>query len=629
MDKNSIFGILLIAAILIIWGIVQTPDKQELAKQRRQADSLALVQQKAIAASDSLKAKTVIADTLPAVTINDSANAEQLVNQYGAFAALATGEDKFYTIENDVISMVVSAKGGRPYIVELKEYKTFDRKPVLLFTGDSTRFGLIFYDQNKPISTSDMYFAAADTQAHDATDKADSLVMRLAVSDSRFIEYRYTLEPGSYMVKFTMQLSGMNDIVTRDPASIDMNWEIYARQHEQGRSNENQYTALYFRHFQEDVDFFKGRQSKDVQEMDIPTQVEWFAFKNQFFSSVLIAESAFSSALLKSTSLPDEDKHLKHFSAEVGVPFQRLDNETIRMKMFFGPNKFKLLKKNYSEYKLQDLVSVGKGIIRWINQFVIIPIFDWLSRFIGNFGIIILLLTIIIKLGLIPLTYKSYLSQAGMKVLKPQIDELAVKYPKGKELERQQATMALYKKAGISPMGGCLPMLLQFPILFAMFRFFPTSIELRQESFLWATDLSTFDSIFSWDAVIPILSNIYGNHVSLFTLLMTASTIIQMKMSDTAGSTQQMPGMKSMMYMMPIMFLFVLNKFPAGLNYYYFLANVITIGQNYLFKQFVNEKEILRKIEEKKAKPVKKSKWQQRIDDMTKKAQSQQKGRKR
>jgi YidC/Oxa1 family membrane protein insertase len=296
------------------------------------------------------------------------------------------------------------------------------------------------------------------------------------------------------------------------------------------------------------------------------------------------------------------------------------------MKMFFGPNKFKLLK-HYKAYKLEDLVSVGKGIIRWINQFVIIPIFDWLSKFIGNFGLIILLLTIIIKIGLLPLTYKSYLSQASMKVLKPQIDELTLKFPKGKEMERQQATMALYKKAGISPMGGCLPMLLQMPILFAMFRFFPTSIELRQQGFLWATDLSTYDSIISWTGNIPILSTFYGNHVSLFTLLMTVSTIIQMKMSDTSGSTQQMPGMKSMMYVMPVMFMFMLNNFSAGLTYYYFLANVITIGQNYLFKQFVDEKEILRKIEERKVKPVKKSKWQQRIDEMTK--QSGQKPAKR
>jgi YidC/Oxa1 family membrane protein insertase len=237
-----------------------------------------------------------------------------------------------------------------------------------------------------------------------------------------------------------------------------------------------------------------------------------------------------SECLVRSTTFLTANT--SHFSAELGIPFQRLDNETLKLKLFFGPNKFKLLKK-YKDNKLQDLVSVGKGIIRGINQFVIIPIFDWLSRFMGNYGLIILLLTIIIKIGLLPLTYRSYLSQARMKVLKPQVDELTHKYPKGKEMERQQATMALYKKAGVSPMGGCLPMLLQFPILFAMFRFFPTSIELRQEGFLWAKDLSTYDSIVSWSHAIPVL----GDHISLFTLLMTISTII--KKHDTTASTQR------------------------------------------------------------------------------------------
>ncbi|MFO7368836.1 MAG: membrane protein insertase YidC [Bacteroidales bacterium] len=623
MDKNSIFGIVLIAAILIVWGIINKPDPGEIEANRRRLDSLSLVekrQQEIKSIQDSAVVAEKAALSVQGAIQNDSLKLQKLKNELGIFADKAVGEQKFYTIENDLIRLVVSSKGGRPYSAELKKYKTFDQKPVVLFDGDSTKFGLTFYDQNKPISTSDLFFAPADTLAHSAVAKGDSLIMRLTVSENKYIEYRYSLEPGSYMVEFAMQLSGMKDIVTRDPESIDMNWEIYVPQHEQLKKNENQYTSLYFRHYKEDVEYFNPRQSKDVEPKDIVTQVEWFAFKNQFFSSVLIAETAFSNALLKLTNLPEEDKYLKNFRAEVGIPFQRLENETIRMKMFFGPNKFKLLKKNYGVYKLEDLVSMGKSIIRGINQYVIIPIFDWLSKFFGNYGLIILLLTIIIKIGLLPLTYKSYLSQASMKALKPQIDELSKKYPKGKELEKQQATMALYKKAGVSPMGGCLPMLLQFPILFAMFKFFPTSIELRQEGFLWVKDLSTFDSILSWDAFIPILSNIYGNHVSLFTILMTVSTIIQMKMSDATMSSQQMPGMKTMMYMMPIMFLFVLNNFSSGLTYYYFLANMITIGQNFFFKQFVDEKELLRKIEEKKTKPVKKSKWQQRLDEMAKQA---------
>jgi YidC/Oxa1 family membrane protein insertase len=442
--------------------------------------------------------------------------------------------------------------------------------------------------------------------------------MRLSVSEGKYMEYTYTLQPGSYMIGFNIHLAGMKDIETRDPDALDMTWESFIPQHEQLKKNENQYTSIYFRHYKENVDFFKARQSKGVQKQDIPTQVEWIAFKNQFFSSVIIAEPAFTNALLQSTSLPETDKYLKNFRAEMGIPFQHLENENIKLKMYFGPNKFRLLKQ-YKEQKLENLVSLGRGIIRGINQFVIIPIFDWLSKFIGNFGLIILLLTVIIKIGLLPLTYRSYLSQARMKVLKPQIDEITEKFPKGKELERQQATMSLYKKAGISPMGGCLPMLLQFPILFAMFRFFPTSIELRQEAFLWAKDLSTYDALITWSGNIPLL----GNHLSIFTLLMTISTIVQIKMSDTSSS-QQMPGMKTMMYIMPVTFLFALNNFSSGLTYYYFLANMITIGQNYLFKNFVDEKEILRKIEERKSKVVKKSKFQQRLEEMQK---NQAKGR--
>jgi len=610
MDKNSIFGIILIAGILIIWGVIQAPNKKEMEARKRMMDSLAVVQSQK--QSDSVATDKPAFQTIPVVTSPDSVSTKKLQDELGDFSASAIGENRFFSIENDLIRLVISTRGGRPYSVELKKYKTFDRKPVILFNGDSTQFGIAFYSQNKAISTNQLYFRPGDTIPGKTIGSiSDSLTMRLVVDDSRYIEYRYVLEPESYMVNFRMQLVGMKDIVTRDPSSLDLNWEINVPQHEQLKKNEMQYTSLYYRHFKEDVEYFRA--SKSEQTENIPTQVEWVGFKNQFFSSVILADYAFSNAMLKSADLPETSKYLKNFRAEVGLPFERLDNETIKMKMFFGPNKFKLLKK-YKIYKLENLVSVGKGVIRWINQLVIIPIFDWLSRFIGNYGIIILLLTIIIKIGLLPLTYKSYLSQARMKVLKPQVDELSHKFPKGKELEKQQATMALYKKAGVSPMGGCLPMLLQFPILFAMFRFFPTSIELRQEGFLWAKDLSTYDAIISWHQAIPVL----GNHISLFTLLMTISTIVSMKMSDTSSSTQQIPGMKTMMYIMPVMFMFMLNNFSAGLTYYYFLANMITIGQNYLFKQFVDEKEILRKMEEKKAKPVKKSKFQQRLEDMAK-----------
>lgn len=619
MDRNTIIGILLIAAVLIIWGIAQSPSKEEQEARQRRIDSLNQIREQ-VPEPVPVESEEV-ADTQENITEPSiSEDPTELVSKYGAFAAAATGEDTYYTIENDLIKLKVSALGGRPYSVELKEYKTFRQEPVVLFTGDSTRFGLNFYHQNKHIATNDLFFLSPEERPEKiVTDERDSLTMRLMVDADRYIEYRYVLDPEDYMVDFRVVLVSMQDVIDPSTTSLDIDWEIYAIQQEQVKKNENQYTTIYYRHYQEDVNYL--RPTKEEQQENIPTKVEWVAFKNQFFSSVLISDEGFSNALIESTVLPEDDRHLKNFRAELGLPYDPADEKTIHLKMFYGPNKFNLLKQ-YKPYELEDFVSVGRNIIRWINQYVIIPIFDWLSRFIGNYGIIILLLTIIIKIALLPLTYRSYLSQARMRVLKPQIDELAKKYPKGKEMERQQATMALYKKAGVSPMGGCLPMLLQMPILLAMFRFFPTSIELRQEAFLWAKDLSTYDAILSWNANIPIISNVYGNHISLFTLLMTVSTILSMKMSNTATSSQQMPGMKGMMYVMPIMFMFILNKFSAGLTYYYFLANIITIGQNYLFKQFVDEKEILRKIEAKKAKPAKKSKFQQRLEEMSKQQQA-------
>jgi YidC/Oxa1 family membrane protein insertase len=614
MDRNSIFGILLIAAILILWSVVFGPSKKEIEARKRQQDSLAWVQQQKIAQEQAQEQKTdSTQSTLPETSTTAS------VQQYGEFSSLATGVEKFITLENDLLKLTISTLGGRPYSVELKNYKTHSRTSVVLFSGDSTEFGLYFYHQNNTISTNSLYFIPGDNLlSKKASGPGDSLSMKLMVNENKYIEYVYSLKPGSYMVDFRINLVGMKDIGTRSPGILDMKWSIYVPQQEQLKKNENQYTTVYYKPLDEKVEYFKARSSKNEQQIDFPTKLEWIAFKDQFFSSVLIPSENFDNALIKSLSLPDNDKFLKHFGAEIGLPFKRLDSESISMRMYYGPNKFKLLNQ-YKDLELQYLVTLGNNIIRWINQFVIIPIFDWLSKFIGNYGLIILLLTIIIKVGLLPLTYRSYISQAKMRVLKPQMDELTQKFPKGKEMEKQQATMALYKKAGVSPLGGCLPMLLQFPILFAMFRFFPTSIELRQEGFLWATDLSTYDAIISWKATIPILSGIYGNHVSLFTLLMTISTIISMKMGEgTMATTQQMPGMKTMMYIMPVMFMFMLNNFSSGLTYYYFLANVITIGQNFLFKQFVDEEEMLKKIEARKAKPVTKSKFQQRLEEMAK-----------
>jgi len=388
---------------------------------------------------------------------------------------------------------------------------------------------------------------------------------------------------------------------------------------EKGPDFERQRAGIYFMFDQAEVDDIKAM-SSDTEKLS--TKVKWVAFKDQFFSSVFIAKDNFLSGEV-TTEAPEEktDRLIMNASAVVNVPFTGNDN--LDFQFYFGPNDFKALKPYDEEYKLRELVYLGWGFLRYINLGVI-EVFHFFEGFISNYGLIILLLTILIKLLLFPLTYKSYVSTAKMKVLKPQIEEINNRIPKDKAMERQQATMALYKKAGVNPMGGCLLMLLQMPILFAMFQFFPASIELRQESFLWATDLSSYDSIFTlpWD--IPF----YGDHVSLFCLLMSITNIVYTKINqEMTQSTQQMPGMKGMMYMMPVMFLFFFNNYASGLSYYYFISTLITIGQTLLIRRFVDEKALLLKLNANKKKPTKKSKFQQRLEDMQK--QQKQVGKKK
>jgi YidC/Oxa1 family membrane protein insertase len=406
----------------------------------------------------------------------------------------------------------------------------------------------------------------------------------------------------------------MNEILSGVSEYLDFNWEMYVPGFELGRVSEMTYTTVLFKHYQDVVERFNSKSKKEVTEKDIPTRVQWIASKQQFFSSILIAKDYFSNAYLISTKLVNDKKYLKTFSAKIGMPFEQKPDYTLEMSMYLGPNHVTTLKKYGID--LEEVVNLGGLMSRWISKYVIIPIFNFLNRFIRNYGLIILLLTIIIKIILLPLTYRSYLSMAKMKILKPEIDKINEKIPADKAMERQQATMALYKKAGVSPMGGCIPMLLQMPILIAMFRFFPTSIELRQQKFLWAHDLSTYDSILHLPFNIPM----YGDHVSLFTILMTISTLLTSRLSQqTTSSSQQMPGMKSMMYVMPIMFMFILNNFSAALTYYYFLANVLTFAQNYIFKFFVSDEALHKKMQENKAKTVKKSGFQKRLEDMARK----------
>ncbi len=541
---------------------------------------------------------------------------EDVQDQTGAFSGAIERKQEFFILKNDKVELTISDKGGRVYSALLYDYYTHDQNPLILFDGDSTIFGFKFFTRdNKRIETNKMYFDPVGTEKIvDATAERKSAVFRLKVSDEKFIEYVYSLDPGEYMVDFEVKMVGMEDVLPSNLSSLNFDWKLYMPQQEKGRQNENNWTNIKYKHYNDVVDGFKDRSQKDFDETDIPTRIKWVAFKDQFFSSVLIADDSFSNGYLSYSNLPEDSRYLRSCTAELSMPYDPGSDTGYDMKLYFGPNHYKTLKKY--DLQMEDLVMLGKNVIKFINKYVIVQIFNWLNKYISNYGIIILILTVIIKVVLFPLTFKSYQSQAKMKVLQPMVAEINKKYPKQDDaMKKQQATMDLYKKAGVSPMGGCLPMLLQMPILYAMFRFFPTSIELRQESFLWADDLSTYDSILDLPFNIPL----YGDHISLFTLLMTVSTIITMKINSPSSTGQeQMPGMKMMTYIMPVMFMFILNNFSAGLTYYYFLANIITFGQNMLSKKFVNEEAMLKKINENKNKAPKKSKFQQRLEEAAK-----------
>ena len=633
MDKKSIVGILLIFAVLVIFYVINKPSQEEIEAAQQKRDSIAQVEaNKALTqqlAEEQKETNELLNDSL--ATANEL---KEKTDQLGAFGNAALGEEQFYVLENNLMKITFSNKGGRPYSVVLKKYQTYDSLQLTLFDGPKTLFGLSFFSQNRPISTEELFFNAIasnkDIVVTGPTVKKgsegkikfnkenpggkDSITFRLEVSPGKYMEYVYTLGYNSYLVGFHVNMQGMNQYIASNQSYLNFTWAYEVpRQERVSRFGEDRYTNIFYKFYQDEVNNLS--QSKS-DEKDLTTKVKWIGFKQLFFNSTIIADESFTNAQIKQEKFRDDPKYLADFSADIALPYEGSGNENIGMRFYFGPNHYQTLKQYNIELERQ--IYLGYAIVRPVNKYLIIPVFNFLHKYINNFGIIILLLTIFIKTLLFPFTYKSYMSQAKMRALKPEIDELNAKYGKEKAMEKQQATMALYKKAGVNPMGGCLPMLLQFPILIAMFFFFPTSIELRQQSFLWAHDLSTYDAIFQWTGNIPVLSKLYGNHVSLFCLLMTITTIISTSLNQQAASSQGMPGMKTMMYIMPIMFLFILNNYSAGLSYYYFLANVITIGQTYVIRSFVDEGKIRAQLQANKKKPVKKSNFQKRLEEMSK-----------
>ncbi|MDE6499436.1 MAG: membrane protein insertase YidC, partial [Rikenella sp.] len=423
--------------------------------------------------------------------------------------------------------------------------------------------------------------------------------------------------PENYVMYMNIDLAHLQGAILPNQSDMKLTWNIVSPQEEKGFQNENNYTTIAYK-YPGETSIEELGMSTGTEEEEVKTKVHWVAFKQQFFSSIIVANDNFGSADLRYNTFPPTDTNIKDFSATMTLPYSAGMTQGYDLQFYFGPNKYSVLKQ-YGDLEFQKLVPLGWWIIGWVNRYVVIPVFDFLGSYISNFGIVILILTVIIKLLIFPLTYKSYLSTAKMRLLKPDIDKLNEKYPRKEDaMKKQQAMMQLYKSAGVNPMGGCLPMLIQFPILIAMFRFFPAAIELRDKSFLWADDLSSYDSIWNFPHGFSI--PFYGDHVSLFALLMAASLFVSSKINyaQSAGmSSQQMPGMKFMMlYLMPILLLVWFNNYSAGLCYYYFLANIITIGQTFAFRYIVNDQKLHAQMMENTKKPVKKSKWQLRLEEM-------------
>ncbi len=539
--------------------------------------------------------------------------------KYQGFARQLGGEGKELTLENELIQVKINTKGAMVSEVTLKKYRSEvhgDTALVKLFTPETDSYSFRLYTADQRIDTRDFNF--------NVTAESDTAVMlTLEPAAGASWGVRYTLQPDSYLVGMEIVQKGMSQILPASTASIDFDWHQKMVRNEQGRTFEERNSSIMYKYLGDSPDELSN--AKDAKK-DLNGKVRWVAFKNQFFSSVLVAQDPFTQALLISSPLKDNKEYLKDMSMAASLPYTTGDGTAARFDFYFGPNDYPLLSKLEDkicpdeDLSLTRLIPLGWGIFRWVNVILIIPVFDFLGRFISSYGLIIFLLTVFIKLILFPFTFKSYKSQARMRVLAPEIKEINEKYPGNENaMLRQQKTMELYSKAGANPMSGCLPMLLQMPVLIAMFSFFPSAIELRGQSFLWAHDLSAPDSILTLPFTIPF----YGNHVSLFCLLMTTVNIIYMHISmQNQPGGQSMPGMKVMSYAMPVMFLFIFNDYASGLSYYYFLSLLITILQTWLTRKFVDENKVRAEMAANAKKPRKKTGFMARLEEAQRQQQA-------
>jgi len=613
MDRNTIIGLVLIGVVMVVFSIYNTPSKQQLAKQQHTTDSLNLLAVKAkqdsIAKTIQIKSGSVIADTSriakPVTTLPATVFSNDSVNSV----------EKFTTVENEKMKVIFSNKGGKIYSVEMKNYKTWDKKPLILFTSSGNSFNYQFFTGNIKVSTGDLYFTCDKSNLQLNGKQKETISFRSYAGNARrYIEQQYEFTGNSNEINYSFNLVNMDSLIPANQQTINLVWNEALNKLEENPDNERTYTTVYYKYSGEDVDNLSTR-SDDYKKL--AANIEWVSFKQHFFNSTLIYKTGFQDGILADSN-DAKNNALRTMRADVNLSYTHQPVQTYAMQWYFGPNSFYGLQQ--LNIGLEQIIPLGYGIFSWfstpVNKWIIIPTFYFLSKYVSNYGIIILLLTILLRVVLLPFTYRSFLSGAKMKVLKPEIDELKAKY-KDDQTKFGQEQMKLFQKAGVSPLGGCLPLLFQMPILVAMYSFFPSSIELRQQSFLWAKDLSTYDSIWNFNASIPF----YGNHVSLFTLLMLVSQILMTWYNSqyAVGMNNQM---KWMQYLFPIFLLGIFNSLSAALTYYYFLSNVLSLLLMIVIREyFIDEAAIHAQMQENKKKTPKKGGWIERLEKMQREQQ--------
>ena len=619
--KNTIIGFTLIGVIMFGFTWYQSRQYQKQMEYQAQLDSIAQAERLEAYALDSLN-RIASGDTLDNAATTVVLSTKPALKPYrdDNLTKAREAEASVLTLSNDKMEIAFTTRGAQPYSVKLLDYVKYDSSSLYLIPPQASEFNVNVF-AGESVDTKEFVFDVAEVSD-------SSIVMRLPFAQGGYIQQKYVLSQGSYMVHNELSFVGMDSVIPSRVSSVDLNWKTVVPRLEKGYKNEKQYSKIDYYVPGEKSPEDMGNGKNESKRLD--AKFDWVAFQQQFFSSILTAPEGFESGEFGVEYFPEDDvdRNLMTCSAHAraGVDMMKAGDKVIPFDFYFGPNHYHTLKSYDRKY--EKIIPLGGWLVGWISRFIIIPCFDLLGRFISNYGLIILIMTVLLKIVISPLTIKSYMSSAKMSALKPEMDKINEKYPKQEDaMKKQQATMELYQRAGVKPLGGCLPMLLQFPILWAMFRFFPASIELRQKSFLWADDLSAYDSIWDFGFNIPL----FGDHLSLFALLMAVSMFLYSKMTSSQMSNDpQMASMKFMsVWLMPIMMLFICNNLSSGLSYYYFISNLLTMLQTFIIKKWVVKPEkILAQVEASKGKPLPKSKWQQRLEEAQKMQQAQQKKRK-